>query len=115
LGDKQNWTDSADLAMLYQGPFTTDFYRQLHVVLHKEFRAHRSWRLLQQVWSRPSRWHKQLLREMAAMLYGFITLPWARFKLRRLTAVSTQHSIKPAASMSHREAAQPSIQESGES
>src|SRR4029079_7660724 len=38
LGDKRNWQDSNDLDMLYQGPFTTAFYRQLHVVLHKEFR-----------------------------------------------------------------------------
>ena len=38
-GEKQNWVDSDDLAMLYQGPFTTDFYRQLHRVLHKEFRV----------------------------------------------------------------------------
>jgi anaerobic magnesium-protoporphyrin IX monomethyl ester cyclase len=39
LGDKQNWVDSSDLAMMYQGPFTTEFYRYLHVVLHKEFRS----------------------------------------------------------------------------
>jgi anaerobic magnesium-protoporphyrin IX monomethyl ester cyclase len=25
LGDKKNWTDSADLAMMYQGPFTNDY------------------------------------------------------------------------------------------
>ena len=39
LGEKQNWQDSSDLAMLYQGPFGTAFYRQLHTVLHNEFRA----------------------------------------------------------------------------
>lgn len=38
LGEKQNWIDSDDLDLLYQGPFSTQFYRQLHVVLHKEFR-----------------------------------------------------------------------------
>jgi len=38
LGGQQNWVDSNDLAMMYHGPFTTEFYRQLHVVLHKEFR-----------------------------------------------------------------------------
>src|SRR5690606_10377438 len=42
LGDKQNWQDSADLAMMYRGPFVTEFYRQLHVVLHKEFRSRRA-------------------------------------------------------------------------
>jgi anaerobic magnesium-protoporphyrin IX monomethyl ester cyclase len=43
LGIKQNWTDSNDLAMLYRGPFSTAFYRQLHAVLHTEFRARKAW------------------------------------------------------------------------
>ena len=43
LGSKQNWQDSEDLAMLYHGPFTTAFYRWLHRVLHREFRAQRAW------------------------------------------------------------------------
>ncbi|MBV9598130.1 MAG: B12-binding domain-containing radical SAM protein, partial [Chloroflexi bacterium] len=41
LGSKQNWQDSEDLAMLYNGPFSTSFYRWLHRVLHREFRAQR--------------------------------------------------------------------------
>ncbi len=32
LGERVNWLDSADLAMLYKGPFATEFYRQLHTV-----------------------------------------------------------------------------------
>ena len=32
LSDKRNWVDSADLDMLYEGPFSTAFYRQLHNV-----------------------------------------------------------------------------------
>ena len=39
LGDKQNWTDSNDLAMLYHGPFPTEFYRILHGRVHYEFRS----------------------------------------------------------------------------
>jgi radical SAM superfamily enzyme YgiQ (UPF0313 family) len=39
LGEKQNWVDSQDLAMLYKGPYSTHFYRQLHRVVHKEFRV----------------------------------------------------------------------------
>jgi anaerobic magnesium-protoporphyrin IX monomethyl ester cyclase len=46
MGDKQNWSDSSDLAMMYEGPFSTEFYRQLHVVLHKEFRSRKGWREL---------------------------------------------------------------------
>jgi len=36
--DKQNWTDSDDLAMMYQGTFIADFYRQLHRHTHFVFR-----------------------------------------------------------------------------
>jgi anaerobic magnesium-protoporphyrin IX monomethyl ester cyclase len=39
LGEKQNWVDSEDLAMLYHGPFPTEFYRILHGRVHYEFRA----------------------------------------------------------------------------
>jgi anaerobic magnesium-protoporphyrin IX monomethyl ester cyclase len=42
LGEKQNWRDSQDLAMLYRGPFSTEFYRKLHSVVHKEFRARKA-------------------------------------------------------------------------
>ena len=38
LGEKQNWVDSEDLAMLYRGPFPTEFYRILHGRVHYEFR-----------------------------------------------------------------------------
>ena len=45
LGEKQNWIDSGDLAMLYHGPFPTEFYRILHGRVHYEFRA---WKALRQ-------------------------------------------------------------------
>jgi anaerobic magnesium-protoporphyrin IX monomethyl ester cyclase len=38
LGAKQNWLDSSDLALLYQGPFPQEFYRVLHGRVHHEFR-----------------------------------------------------------------------------
>jgi anaerobic magnesium-protoporphyrin IX monomethyl ester cyclase len=44
LREKRNWIDSADLAMLYRGPFTTAFYRELHAYVHRDFRRRRAWR-----------------------------------------------------------------------
>jgi len=55
LGEKQNWVDSEDLAMLYRGPYPTEFYRILHGRVHYEFRTRRA---LQQ----PS-------------LHGFVSVP----------------------------------------
>jgi len=44
LGEKQNWVDSEDLAMLYRGPYPTEFYRILYGRVHHEFRLRRAWR-----------------------------------------------------------------------
>ena len=35
LGAKENWSDSDDLDMMFQGAFTTDFYRALADALHR--------------------------------------------------------------------------------
>lgn len=38
LGDDTHWVDSSDLAMLFDGPYSTDFYRALHERVHTEYR-----------------------------------------------------------------------------
>ncbi|MEM7093858.1 MAG: radical SAM protein [Actinomycetota bacterium] len=38
LGDDTHWVDSSDLAMLFDGPFPTEFYRALHERVHTEYR-----------------------------------------------------------------------------
>jgi len=110
LGEKQNWDDSADLAMLYRGPYSTAFYRQLHVVLHKEFRARRAWQSWRTVAAHPRQWRAGHLRELAASVYRLATLPLARRKLNRLAAESHQ-PVQPGRHISLQEAARPSPQE----
>jgi radical SAM superfamily enzyme YgiQ (UPF0313 family) len=107
LGDKQNWVDSADLAMMYQGPFSTEFYRQLHKVLHKEFRSQRAWRALRTAF--PGRIRPHHLRDAAASAYRMITLPAARLKLRGLAETAASR-FTPPAHMTLEEAATPSPQ-----
>jgi radical SAM superfamily enzyme YgiQ (UPF0313 family) len=41
LGPKENWSDSGDLAMMYQGAYTSGFYRALAHALHLEVRKGR--------------------------------------------------------------------------
>jgi len=74
MGAKQNWTDSSDLAMMYNGPFATDFYRQLHIVLHKEFRMRKTSRQL-------LAGKKVSLRRLLGLPYAAVTLPFARRQL----------------------------------
>lgn len=104
MGDKQNWTDSGDLAMMYDGPFATEFYRQLYVVLHKEYRSRRTLRQL-------GRGQGVSVKRMLAMPYQAATLPFARRRLRQLATIPHK-GIRPlAAALTAEEAARPTPQE----
>ena len=70
LGEKQNWVDSDDLAMLYRGPFPTTFYRILHGRVHYEFRLRQA--LLKRDW-------KKIIR----LPYYLVGLLISEFRLRR--------------------------------
>ena len=109
LGDKQNWVDSADLEMMYQGPFTTAFYRQLHIVLHKEFRSRKQWREMRRDWKQGKVKVGQV-RIAAAIAYRLLTLPLARMKLNRLATIPHQ-GIAALPHMSLEDAAAPTPQE----
>jgi anaerobic magnesium-protoporphyrin IX monomethyl ester cyclase len=77
LGAKRNWVDSDDLDMMFDGAFTSAFYRQLHRVAHKEFRLARLVR----------RWRERRpppLAHSAATLAQAALLPLDRARLRRL-------------------------------
>jgi radical SAM superfamily enzyme YgiQ (UPF0313 family) len=39
MGAKANWSDSADLAMMFRGEYSTEFYRALSQALHQEVRG----------------------------------------------------------------------------
>lgn len=109
LGAKQNWQDSGDLAMLYQGPYITEFYRQLHTVLHKEFRSTKTWHALTRGRNGAG---KPSVRQIGAMVVNRVTLPLARQKLDRLANAPHQGLGPLGPGMSQTAAATPSPQES---
>jgi len=94
LRDKRNWTVSSDLAMLYQGPFTSRFYRVLHIYVHLEFRLHRALRRLGALASGRSgpRWAH--LRACAVVGWCVPALPvlWMGLQFLRVTR-RFQHSF----------------------
>jgi anaerobic magnesium-protoporphyrin IX monomethyl ester cyclase len=79
LAQKQNWTDSNDLAIMYRATYAPEFYRVLHRVVHHQFRVRRLRR----------RWTS--LRDAAVWSYNRAALPVAERRLRQL-ATSTLHS-----------------------
>jgi anaerobic magnesium-protoporphyrin IX monomethyl ester cyclase len=87
LGERSNWVDSQDLAMLYRGPFRTEFYRQLHTVVHKEYRARKASRLARRLVRRPLSIRPSHLHSIASGVYHTLTMPQARRRLDDLAAL----------------------------
>lgn len=46
LGEKANWTDSDELALMFQNTFNQDYYKALHRFVHKFFRRNQSKQLM---------------------------------------------------------------------
>jgi anaerobic magnesium-protoporphyrin IX monomethyl ester cyclase len=84
LSERSNWIDSEDLAMLYRGPFRTEFYRQLHTVVHKDYRSRKTWREIQSILRNPAALRPGHVRRAASMIYHRLTLPRAEAKLDQL-------------------------------
>ncbi|HLA99622.1 MAG TPA: radical SAM protein [Anaerolineales bacterium] len=84
LSARRNWFTSDDLAMLYQGPYTTTFYRHLHTVLHKLHRARKIGNNLKPLVFRPAGWNRLHLRQAARLLAIVLSLPIDILRLRFL-------------------------------
>ncbi len=84
LGEKQNWVDSDDLAMLYRGPFPQPFYRTLHRVVHSEFRMRRAWNAVRRDLLHPRRWRPRHLRLLASIPYHWLGWQLNRLRLDRI-------------------------------
>ena len=110
LGSKQHWEDSDDLAMMYEGPFTTDFYRQLHTVLHTEFRARTRGRDLLRLARQPWRLRPRHAVQAGGVLYRWGRLPLEQRRLDRLAGAPHQGIGALQPELSADEAALPSPQ-----
>ncbi len=75
MGEKKNWVDSQDLAMMFAGTFPPDFYRALHRITHKKFRVWQGIEAMKNTITRPWTLNPKSMRSIAAGLYHSITLP----------------------------------------
>lgn len=81
LKEKQNWTDSDDLAMMFQGNYSPEFYRNLHRFVHPDFR----YKSLLNHWKNTSLWQKLKLP------YYKFSLSFYRNKLRKIQPDAKQY------------------------
>ncbi len=78
LGAKQNWSDSDDLAMMYHGTYSTEYYRILYRVTHHELRRLHAERKLKRALQQPQTIRSETLRALGAIPLQSVRLSRAR-------------------------------------
>ena len=84
LKEKQNWTDSDDLAMMYKATFSPAFYKRLHRYVHKRFRLKQGWIFLRQLFTSPTKTSFSRIRLIAGMAYYLPAAIIDRGRLERM-------------------------------
>jgi len=89
LGQKQNWVDSNDLAMMYHATYVPDFYRALHALVHAEFRARRAAATVARVLARPWTIRRGHPRAAAQAVYHRLQASRLQRRLDRLARLTS--------------------------
>ncbi len=84
LAAKQNWVDSGDLDMMFQGTYSRDFYRVLHRFTYKKFRTWQGSAMLKKTLKNPRNINVATLERLARSAYHALTLPRLHLKLNAM-------------------------------
>ena len=84
LQSKQNWTDSDDLAMMYQATYSQKFYKHLHRHTHTIFKKQKSIYYLKNIFIEPTITNVQKIKSVVKLPYHWISEKLSEHKLKSL-------------------------------
>lgn len=84
LSTKQNWTDSDDLAMMYQAQYSQKFYKHLHRHTHTFFRKQKSIATLKNMFTQLGNMDVQQLKLIVKLPYHWLAEKVSSQKLKSL-------------------------------
>lgn len=87
MGEKKNWTDSDDLAMMYRGTYSPGFYKLLHRYVHKVYRIRQAMLSLRDFFTLRRMLTKQRIRRIILLAYYLPAVLFERFQLYRLARI----------------------------
>jgi anaerobic magnesium-protoporphyrin IX monomethyl ester cyclase len=88
LKEKQNWSDSDDLAMMFRSTYSSAYYKKLHQYIHAVYRKHKGYASLRKLFRRPLRLNNRELRSGLATFYYIPTSFAQRLRLAELEQTS---------------------------
>ncbi len=82
LKNKQNWSDSDDLTLMFRNTYAPDFYKQLHRYVHKNYRKHQGYEGLRNLLR--FRLNAKNMRRAASLMYYVPVVFNEHQKLKRI-------------------------------
>jgi anaerobic magnesium-protoporphyrin IX monomethyl ester cyclase len=93
LMQKQNWSDSNDLDMMFRGAFNREYYRKLHHHVHHVYRKRRGYLVLKKLFSNPLRLTGRELRSGLATFYYIPSSLATGWRLGKVKKQATQQEL----------------------
>ncbi len=88
LHEKQNWSDSDDLAMMFNSTFSTAYYKELHRYIHSVYRKRKGFKSWSKLLHSPRYFNAKDLRAGLAAFY-YVPASFIRNqKLKRLASIA---------------------------
>ncbi len=84
MQEKQNWTDSDDLDMMFEGTYGSAYYKRLHRYVHKIYRKAQGFDNLKKLAQKPSSADYRKLRSALATVYYTPAAMLDAYRLKRL-------------------------------
>jgi len=87
LREKQNWTDSNDLALMFQNTYPQAFYKILHRYVHSRYRIQKGINLLKAFLKKPTVLYKKDVRKIISMLYHIPVSLFQSYQLKKSASI----------------------------
>jgi anaerobic magnesium-protoporphyrin IX monomethyl ester cyclase len=84
MQDKENWSDSDDLDVMFHSTYNRAYYRQLHRYVHSIYRKQKGFNILKKLLQAPLRLSSRDLRSGVATFYYMPSSIAQRIKLKKL-------------------------------
>lgn len=84
LKKKTNWTDSNEMALMFQNTFPPSYYKQLHRYVHQNYRKHLAKNALIKLMHKPALTDLKILKKAVSLFYHTPAAFIAGLKLRQL-------------------------------
>jgi radical SAM superfamily enzyme YgiQ (UPF0313 family) len=69
LREKQNWSHSDEMALMFRNTFSPGFYKMLHTYVHRNYRKHQGYESIRKIFSSPGKIRKHDFRRAASIVY----------------------------------------------